>query len=150
MTQPIGTITTTRPTAQQGAMEAQVVTLRPGKFRKAKPANTPRVRKPSLRDRLAIGSATSIGAVGIGSTASSLSDLADTGDRTGRRLEALCACHGKFHRHGVFQLVHRRGCPHRAQADRQHQGGNAVTSAMSAAYAMARHAEGQLNAQLGN
>lgn len=112
-------------------MEAQVVKLRPGKFRKA--TNTPRVRKPSLRDRLAIGAATSIGAVGIGGTASSLSDLVDTGDRTGRRLEGLCACHGKFHRHGVFQLVHRRGCPHRAQADRQHQGGNFVTSTMSAA-----------------
>jgi hypothetical protein len=80
---------------------------------------------------LAIGSVTSIGAVGIGGTASSLSDLADTGGRTGRRLESLCACHGKFHRHGVFQLVHRRGCPHHAQGDRHHQGGNVVTLAMS-------------------
>jgi hypothetical protein len=78
MIQVIGTITTTKPTAQQDAMEAQIVNLRPGKSRKAKPANTPRVHKPSLRDRLAIGSVTSIGALAIGATTLSLSDLADS------------------------------------------------------------------------
>jgi len=51
---------------------------KPGKSRKVKPAHIRRVRKPSLRDRLAIGSATSIGAVAIGATALSLSDLADS------------------------------------------------------------------------
>jgi hypothetical protein len=39
---------------------------------------TVRTRKPSLRDRLALGSATAIGGVAIAATALSLSDLADS------------------------------------------------------------------------
>jgi hypothetical protein len=37
-----------------------------------------KTRKPSLRERLAVGSATSIGAVAVAATALSLSDLADS------------------------------------------------------------------------
>jgi hypothetical protein len=45
---------------------------------KATKAKATRTRRPSLRERLALGSATAIGAVAVGATALSLSDLADS------------------------------------------------------------------------
>lgn len=48
------------------------------KHRRTKPIIAREPRPSSLRDRLAIGSATAIGAVAIGATCLSLSDLADS------------------------------------------------------------------------
>jgi hypothetical protein len=45
---------------------------------KATKAKSIRTRRPSLSERLALGSATAIGAVAVGATALSLSDLADS------------------------------------------------------------------------
>jgi hypothetical protein len=59
-------------------MTTNILSLPKTPKQSTKSKTTPRPRKPSLRERLAIASATSIGAVAVGATALSLTDLADS------------------------------------------------------------------------
>jgi hypothetical protein len=152
MTQVIGTITTTKPTAQQDATEAQIAKLTPGKSRKAKPAKIARAFTSPRRDRLARPpqSATSIGAVAIGATALSLSDLADSIEEiapvtTWKAYALAMAMDANFIATESFSLFASAAvarATHKATATTK-----VVTPAMSGIaneYALASYAEGQL------